>query len=558
MRKTTILKNMSFPYALALLFPFLAGLFHEAYAAAAALILLGWIVYCRIRNGRIVIRGSLTLWTTAALAGSYLISSFWAVDSGLAVLGAVKFLTLPLFVIACEQTVKKTSQAEQTQSFLMLLPYSAALMTVLSLLLSLIPSLHLLFYSGIRLAGFFEYPNTFALYLLLGIPCLLVAGKWSAKEIICALILFIGILLSGSRAVLLLMAGMILIYCFRIKNKVTRVILPSVFGTVIIAAIAYALLSNSRAAFDRILTRFSQSETIISRLMCYLDSLPLILRHPFGLGYMGYYFLQGSIQSGVYSAQHVHNEFLQLLLDVGWIPAVAMAAAIIRSFFKADFTKRMIIFLLIAHSMVDFDLQFAAMGVILVIMLDRTGKKEFVIKGITVYAAAPIIAAFCLYFGIAAGLYQTHHNTAAAKWYSGYTFAQLNLLTQESEARSMEERADIILSYNQSSSLAWSAKARVAFAKGDYPHMIEYKKKAITLAKYTLQEYLDYADMLWQAKTQYEQQGNKTSAGICQAELHNIPLWIQETRDNTSSLGWRSYARPKLDIPPEYAWLKEQ
>ena len=558
MKESNILKTLSFPYALALLFPFLAGLFLETYAAVAALILLGWIVYCRIRNGRLVIRGSLTFWATVVLAGSYLLCSFWAVDSGMSVLGAVKFLVLPLFVIACGQTVKKTSQEEQIQAFLTLLPYSAALMTVLSLLLSLNPTLRLYLYSGTRLAGFFEYPNTFALYLLLGIPCLLETGKWTAKEIICALILFIGILLTGSRAVLLLMAGMVLVYGFRTKNKTTRIVVPSVFGAVMICAVVYALLSGNRETIGRILTVFSESATVNGRLMCWLDSLPLILKHPFGLGYMGYYFIQGSIQSGVYSAQHVHNEFLQLLLDVGWIPAVVAAAAVVRSFLRADFTKRMIMVLLLAHSMIDFDLQFAALGVILVIMMDRESGKEYVIKSVTLYAGAVLAAAFCIYFGTAAALYQRHNDKAAVKCYSGYTFAQLNLLTQESDAKGMEDRADTILSYNKSASLAWSAKARIAFAKGDFSHMIEYKKKAITLAKYTLEEYLDYADMLWQAKVQYEQAGNKTSAAICQEELHNIPLWIQETKDGTSYLGWRSYARPKLTIPPEYAWLKEQ
>ena len=216
------------------------------------------------------------------------------------------------------------------------------------------------------------------------------------------------------------------------------------------------------------------------------------------------------------------------------------------------------ILLLCLHSLMDFDLQFAAMDLILLLMLDHEGKRRYTLKGFPVLAGGLLLTAFCLYFGTASGLYQYNLDAAAVALYPGHTLAQLNMLTTDTDAAAMDRRADSILSHNQSASLAWSAKARVAMAKGDVAGMLEYKPKAIRLAKYSLEEYLDYADMLWRGKTLYEKAGNTSGAERCQEELHHIPIWIQETLDGTSVLGWRIYDKPELELPPEYAWLKEQ
>lgn len=545
---------ISYPVFILLLAPFLAGLFYEAFSAAAALALLGGLCYFRKKNGKLVIRFSLTFQAVMLLMAAYLIASFWAVDAAMNLLGIVKFLPLPLFLIACDQV-----GAEDKQKAFLLFPYSAALMTLLTFLLGLIPSLHIYFYVGVRLAGFFEYPNTFAIYLLLGIPCLLETKKWTVREIVCMLILLAGILLSGSRAVLIILAIMVFIYIFRVKSKVTRIVLPSAVGLAVAAAVLYALISGNRETIGRILTLSFESSTMNGRLLYYFDAARTILTHPFGLGYMGYYFIQGSIQTGVYSIMHIHNDLLQFMLDVGWIPVGVFIWALIRSFRKADFTRRMMLFLLCFHSLMDFDLQFAAMDLILLMLMDHEGKTRCTLRrSAPLLAGGAVLAVFCLYFGTAAGLYQYNQEAAAVKLFPGHTLAQLHMLTTDTDALAMDARADSILSHNQSASLAWSAKARVAYAKGNITQMIEYKQKAIRLSKYSIDEYLDYADMLWGGKVKLEAKGDTAGVERCQEELHHIPIWIQETLDGTSVLGWRIYDKPELELPLEYAWLKEQ
>ena len=85
-------------------------------------------------------------------------------------------------------------------------------MTVLSGGLSLIPPLNGFFTVNSRLAGFFQYPNTFALYLLAGI------------------------ILTGSRTGFVLFAVTVVCFCFILRDRRIRIGLAC--GLVLIAAAA--------------------------------------------------------------------------------------------------------------------------------------------------------------------------------------------------------------------------------------------------------------------------------------------------------------------------------
>ena len=100
-----------------------------------------------------------------------------------------------------------------------------------------------------------------------------------------------------------------------------------------------------------------ESSTLLGRILYYIDALPVVLKNPLGLGYYGYYFTQGSFQSGVYSVAFVHNSVLQFLLDVGFIPAIAFMFIVLFSFFSknSNFRQRLLIFVLFGHSLFDFE-----------------------------------------------------------------------------------------------------------------------------------------------------------------------------------------------------------
>ena len=57
----------------------------------------------------------------------------------------------------------------------------------------------------------------------------------------------------------------------------------------------------------------------------------MLLKRPAGLGYMGYYFLQPSVQSAAYTTKFVHNDFLQIGLDGGMIAMILAVILFIQS-----------------------------------------------------------------------------------------------------------------------------------------------------------------------------------------------------------------------------------
>ena len=91
----------------------------------------------------------------------------------------------------------------------------------------------------------------------------------------------------------------------------------------VLALVIYSALFDSFGIFRRVLSLSFTESTFVGRFLYYMDALPQILRRPFGMGYMGYYYDQLSVQTGVYSVMYLHNDLFQLVLDTGWIPAAS-------------------------------------------------------------------------------------------------------------------------------------------------------------------------------------------------------------------------------------------
>ncbi|MBQ4016794.1 MAG: hypothetical protein II608_04565, partial [Oscillospiraceae bacterium] len=153
--------------AVLLLSPFLTGLFYLWGAALAVIGLTGALLLTQKREG---LRFSFSplLLACGSLVLFHLGGCLWGTDRGMALAGALQFLPLPLFALALQQR-----EAEKRMQMLNWLPHTAAAMVLLSFLLSRIPACAGRFLINGRLAGFFQYPNTFAAYLLAALVVLL-------------------------------------------------------------------------------------------------------------------------------------------------------------------------------------------------------------------------------------------------------------------------------------------------------------------------------------------------------------------------------------------------
>lgn len=534
--------------------PFLAGVYYEWASGIVCMFLLAYLWYCRRRTGRILIFRSEILLAAAVLAAAYGISILWAVDPGAAAFGFVKFLPLPVFVLALGQLEK-----EQRTGLLDMVPLSGAVMTAVSRGLGQIPLLNSYLIVNHRLAGFFQYPNTFALYLLVGIIVLLSKEKWQKRSVCLLLILFLGIGLTGSRTGFILTAATLICYAVWIKDRRVRTGLCGLLICSVAAVGIYVLVTGNVSSVGRYFTTSLSSSTFVGRLLYFKDAIPVILKHPLGLGYMGYYFTQGRFQTGVYTVRNIHNELLQLLLDIGWLPAGILIWAVITGIRRGNRQNRMIILVIALHSALDFNLQFLVIFFLLLAAIDLNEKsrKEFTKK--KAFAAGSVIAGcVSLYFGAASILDYLKLYPAAVQIYPGNTNAWMELLKAAEDVEEMEQTADRILEINPENPLANNAKARAAYSRGDFGNMIRYKEEALEYYKYNLAEYLDYFDMLYVGYQLYIENHDLPSAEICAECMRGIPETLAEVSEATDPLAYQINDKPQLDLPETYEEILRQ
>lgn len=534
--------------------PFLIGLFYEFSSTLIAMVLLIWLWRYWKRERRLSYSCSVPFITVNVIFISYLLSVLWAVDHGMAPWGAVKFLPVPLFAVGMMQLSR-----EKRNQMLYLLPMLGVLMTIFSCLLTIIPMCRDFIMVNGRLGGFFQYPNTYAMYLLAGLAVLTmhnrteISGK---KFCFQAVILIAGIFLSGSRTVWFLLLFLILFLCIYFRKKEILLPIVAVFAGMIVIGIFARMVNDQADGIGRFLTTSFQSSTLLGRLLYMKDALAEILRNPFGLGYLGYYYKQGSFQTGVYSVRYVHNDILQIFLDVGWIPGVLFIVCLGKCMLskRTVVMKKILLILFALHMLFDFDLQYMVMWFLLLLCLDVEGeqvrKKKYTNN--KTGAAVLVTGVIILYFGFVMGVSAFSRRDIALAVYPWNTDLQIEELKSAAAPSDMDKIALDILSHNQYVSIAWSAKARAAYAKGNFAEVIEAKQKAIACNPYSLEEYIDYADMMQVGVRLYNQAEDTKSADICMEELRGIQKRLDEVKKRTSKLAWKIQDKPQLDMPEGY------
>lgn len=526
----------------------LSGGFNEYVGCVLSAIISVLLIVKIAQNRNLVVNINITSLSIAVITLLYLISCFYAIDSGMAFVGFLKFLPVLLYMLLLMQ------DKGIKEHLIALLPYVALALGVLSLVLVFIPATRDYFTVSDRLAGFFQYPNTFALFLLVGELTALSKEKLKPIDIISALLLIILLLFTGSRAVFILAVfSNVLIIFFR-KGRKNKIILCTVLAALVLAVLLLLPLLKSNEIFSRYFTISFGESTFVGRLLYYADAFPVILKHPFGLGYMGYYYIQQSIQTGVYSVMFIHNDFLQLLLDVGWIPCLLFVVGIIKSFFRKGNSagKRIILLTVFLHCLFDFDLQFISMFFILLLFLNYNDGKQLELKKGAVFVFSFVITGLLsLYFAVALGLAHFGFNQAADSMFPGNTQNKVDLLIAEDDIVTQNEIADRIISQNEYVQIAYSAKARYAFSQGDFESLISYKNKIFQIAPFSYDEYEDYCYMLIQGIQLYKQAGDEYSTEVCEQQLLKTADRLDRLDDKLSNLGRKIVDQPKTDLPDD-------
>ena len=538
---------------LALALPFCAGGFHIATSAVLSAF-LALALFEQIHHHYTVQlyinRNSISF---LLLFIAYCVTPFWAADKGMAGFALAKYLPVIAFILLVMQ------QDDIRQKTLDLLPACGCFMTAASALAACIPALRPYVTVNGRLAGFFQYPNSFAAFLLVALIVHIFCSR-PKHQFLASLLLVIGIVLSGSKTVFVLMV-LFMIAAVSVKGQ-SR--LAMILGSALICGLAAGLLANALGLMsnaDRFTDIRTSSDTFLVRLLYFRDVIPTILSHPFGIGYMGYPAIEGAIQTGRYYVSYIHNEFLQLLLEVGWISALFIAFSFLSALFspKTDQMHRFILLAVLAHCMLDFDLQFSVFWIILLCCVNiRSGKLLPAFRSHIICFLSIALTAVSLWLGCGDYLYRSGKPESCLSVTPFHTEALTYQMSISTDPHDIDAIADQILSLNSTHSLAFSGKANVAFSQGDIASMIRYKENAIQSSRYTTEEYCDYFNKLCTAMQAYLQAGDAGSAAFCRKKLLEIPELMAAVSAQTHPLADIIGDDSALVLPPQYAEVLQQ
>ncbi len=541
-------KTLSFAQYVLYISLFFVGIFHVYLSSVLSVILLVWL-YLRLRKeGKLNIKVDMTLIAMLVLVLGYAVTPIWAVDSGTAVFGFFKFLPVLLY------TVVLSMEENGREKVINGLPYVITVMTVLSVAGMYIPIISAYFSVSERLGGFLQYPNSFAIILLTAELLLITKEKPLILDYLCISILLFGILYTGSRTVLVLAGASNLVAIFLNKSRKVRLIILGALGIGVALVLAYCAIIGELDVLSRFLKISLNQSTFIGRLLYAQDAMPTILKNPFGIGYMGYYFIQQSIQSGVYGIMYIHNDLLQILLDIGWIPCIVFITAIVMSLINKSTPMRykLILVTIILHSLFDFDLQYIAVFMMtLLFMTPKVYKTVTLKKSSALYVASTVFVVLCLYFGTVQALTRFDAHEVALKLYAPNTESRIELIKASATTSEAEEHADYILKNNPYVAVTYSVKARAAYEKGDFTNVIKYKSKAIETAPFSYSEYWEYGRMLVNGIKLYEQAGDNASAEFCKKELLALSKTLPALENRMTKYAKEINQQPVLYFPKD-------
>ncbi|GIP35122.1 O-antigen ligase family protein [Paenibacillus sp. J2TS4] len=176
----------------------------------------------------------------------------------------------------------------------------------------------------------------------------------------------------------------------RIKFRYASIVLP--IGAVVLGTLAIVILFTDTGATkllpENIRVRIEninfQQHSVLERATFYTDSLKLVKDYPvFGAGGGGWAALYEKYQNNPYTSRQAHNFFLQYLVEVGivgFLIFILLVGWILykysRNYFKSDQQDKdskvfflILLLSLLIHSIIDFNLSYAFLAIVIFICL---------------------------------------------------------------------------------------------------------------------------------------------------------------------------------------------
>lgn len=523
--------SLSILNVLMIIAPFFIGLAPDTWAVIAGSVVALLLIITVLTNRKFTIDLDPSLLCLVILTIAAFVTVFSGISSGDSFIGTARYLSILLWALLTLQM-----SAQKRQDALLCIPSVTLLMLIISAIVFFFPDLRYFVTNGNnRLAGFFQYSNTFSLFLLIGFVIYLeklASEDTYIKQIIYALVFLVGILWTGSRLTLG-MTAVFLIFSF-VKNKDMRKYYLVLLASIIIILILLLVLAGiSGNPFYRMIN--VSGSTFYGRLIYYQDALKIIAKHPLGLGYKGYWIVQPALQSAPYATLYVHNGYLQCMLDLGWIAGITLIVFMGRLIMKTDHSERILMVMTAVHIFFDFDLAYQYIWWIIVLLIPWNKQEKNIHPTCSIAVAGIFLASSIL-------LIPASYTSMAGQYAKCYQILptslsnEILLMADEDDTDIQVSLARDVLSRYPECGIAYDALAKADEEKIDYLQMLSNKRQALLLQKYNEEEYEEYLQMLEEAVRYYEKTGNTKNKEKSLSYLQEFPSIILKAESDLNIL----------------------
>jgi len=526
------------------IFPFFQGINELHIVFLLDIVLLSLLFYKVHKNKNLILTKDTKFILISIWSISYLLTTFYSVDTELAFLGFLKFFTVPVFILLVMQY--EYTEDERNKWFESIGKIGAVMVGVC--LVYIFINKDSFFYQN-RLAGFFNYANSFAMFLLIGLISLGFKKEFKLIDYFVMSLLVIGIILTNSRSLLIL--TIISYISILIFSKTTKKVKILNSGILLIVGISVVFIAGLFGVNNRISTTSGNSSEWLLRILYYKDALRLISQNIFGYGHMAWWYMQEGFQTGAYDAQYVHNGLLQVALDVGIIPALLIVVIFIKAFFEKNRNVRdkILMVVILGHALIDFDMEFLA--ILLPLFMTLRFDKKFSIKEVVLAkVGAGILIAVYSFFGLVTflgniGLYDKANSIFA------YSFNLDKQLQNEVNSENVIEISENLYNKNKYFTNAAKILSQKEQAQNNYEKAHEYELWIIKNKKYTMRNYIEYVSFLEKAIKYYYSIDDIEQVKKYIGRLNEVEKMVNTVKETSDELAYKIQHKPRLDIPEE-------
>lgn len=432
-----------------------------------------------------------------------LLGYYWFLEKGMLIFGLMQRCLYLLFCLLLMQF--DSSLTEDVKEGFLHMMAAAGLVTTFAFMTDRLGQLQYVIDN--RAAGPVQYANTFGILLVAALLLQLNASMKIHRRILLNLCLMVPLILTMSRANYLV-ALVMLVVALLIHPAKKAIFMPLVSSVPVGIGVLY-FFDNSDTAL-RLMETADASEWH-SRLLYYSDSLKMVMDRPMGFGTNGYHYVQSFYQTGsTYHVKFVHSGLIQSFLDQGIAGGLVMAAFMVSCVFlgKHSIDKRLVLTAILGHSLIDMNLQFPVVWLLMITMLAWEGDlRTFSIRPVTAAAMGLLVLLMSLMVLRPAMAYGRGDYRGAISAYPYYTEAYRQLLGKVGEDPAMADYGKKLWTMNPYVTEAYGPLAAEAKENHRYDEALYWYDQRVQYSPLLIEHHEAYSHGLILAATYWHAYG---------------------------------------------------